>query len=124
MRDSRTRERQRCGQRASTGLRRSEAQELQWGQVDLERRQITLTDSKGTKLARRRASSTLRTEIVGLPPIAAAALSDLKPENADAARPDVRVRHQPVEVARLEVSSKAFCNATGVAPATEPIPRH
>jgi len=41
-----------------------------------------------------------------------------------AARPDVRVRHQPVEVARLEVSSKAFCNATGVAPATEPIPRH
>jgi len=39
-------------------------------------------------------------------------------------RPDVRVRRQPVEVARLEVSSKAFCNATGVAPATEPIPRH
>ena len=29
-----------------------------------------------------------------------------------------------VEVARLEVSSKAFCNATGVAPMKEPIPRH
>jgi hypothetical protein len=40
------------------------------------------------------------------------------------ARPDVRVRRQPVEVARLEVSSKAFCNATGVAPMKEPIPRH
>jgi hypothetical protein len=39
-------------------------------------------------------------------------------------RPDVRVRRQPVEVARLEVSSKAFCNATGVAPMKEPIPRH
>jgi hypothetical protein len=29
------------------------------------------------------------------------------------AGPDVRLRRQPVEVARREVSSKAFCNATG-----------
>ena len=40
------------------------------------------------------------------------------------ARPDVRVRRPPVEVARLEVSSKAFCNATGVAPARSLSPRH
>jgi len=39
-------------------------------------------------------------------------------------RPDVRVRRELVEAARLEVSSKAFCNAAGVAPAKEPIPRH
>jgi hypothetical protein len=39
-------------------------------------------------------------------------------------RPDVRVRREPVEAVRLEVSSKAFCNAAGVAPAKEPIPRH
>ena len=29
-----------------------------------------------------------------------------------------------VEAARLEVSSKAFSNAAGVAPVKEPIPRH
>jgi hypothetical protein len=43
---------------------------------------------------------------------------------AGSARPDIRVRRQPVEAARLEVSSKALCNATGVGPATEPIARH
>jgi hypothetical protein len=33
------------------------------------------------------------------------------------------VRHWPLEVARLAVSTKAFCNATGVA-LHEPIARH
>jgi integrase len=39
---------------ASTGLRRGEAQALRWGQVDLKARQITLTATKGARLARSR----------------------------------------------------------------------
>lgn len=65
---------------ASTGLRRGEAQGLLWGQVNLERRQITLTNTKGAKLARVRGRSQSRTEIVGLPPVAAAALAGIMPE--------------------------------------------
>jgi integrase len=65
---------------ASTGLRRSEAQNLRWGQVNLQRRQITLTASKGGKLARQRGTAGTQTEIVGLPPIAAVALAELQPE--------------------------------------------
>jgi integrase len=65
---------------ASTGLRRGEAQSLRWGQVDLARRQITLDGSKGSKLARRRGRVAAQTEIVGIPPVAAAALAELKPE--------------------------------------------
>jgi integrase len=66
---------------ASTGLRRGEAQALRWGQVDLDRRQITLDGTKGSKLARRRGRVVSKTEIVGMPPIAAMALAELRPEN-------------------------------------------
>jgi integrase len=69
---------------ASTGLRRGEAQGLRWGQVNLERRQITLTNTKGAKLAQRRGNARPTTEIVGLPPIAAATLAEIMPETADA----------------------------------------
>jgi integrase len=65
---------------ASTGLRRGEAQELRWGQVNLGRRQITLTNSKGAKLARGRGKVQSKTEIVGLPPIAAFVLAEIMPE--------------------------------------------
>jgi integrase len=64
---------------ASSGLRRGEAWLLRWGQVDLSRRQITLTSSKGAKLAQQRGRPAT-TEIVGVPPIAAAALAELMPE--------------------------------------------
>jgi integrase len=67
---------------ASSGLRRNEAQSLRWGQLDLERRQITLDGSKGARLARRRGRVAMQTEIVGVPPVAAATLAELKPEKA------------------------------------------
>jgi integrase len=66
---------------ASTGLRRGEAQSLRWGQVNLQRRQITLTGSKGGKLARQRGTGGTQTEIIGLPPVAAAAIAELRPES-------------------------------------------
>jgi integrase len=65
---------------ASTGLRRNEAQSLCWGQVDLDRRQITLDGTKGIKLARRRGRVASKIEIVGVPPIAAMALAELRTE--------------------------------------------
>jgi integrase len=65
---------------ASTGLRRGEAWTLRWRQVDLNRRQITLTNSKGSKLARQRGRAVSQTEIVGVPAIAAAALVELMPK--------------------------------------------
>ena len=69
---------------ASTGLRRGEAQGLRWGQVDLQRRQVTLTTTKGRALARRRGGDQGGAEIVGLPPIAAAALAEIRPDDAAA----------------------------------------
>jgi integrase len=65
---------------ASTGLRRGEAWALRWEQVDLNRRQITLTNSKGSKLAQQRGRTVSQTEIVGIPPIAAAAIAELMPD--------------------------------------------
>jgi integrase len=64
---------------AATGMRRNEARTLLWGDVDLERRRITLRNPKGTKLARRGVA----TETVSLPPIAAAALAAIHPADAD-----------------------------------------
>jgi integrase len=64
---------------ASTGLRRGEAQGLRWGNVNLARRQITLTNTKGAKLAHGRGKDQRKTEIVGLPPIAAVALGRIMP---------------------------------------------
>jgi integrase len=66
---------------ASTGLRRGEAQGLRWGQVDLQRRRITLGITKGRALGRRHGGDQ-GAEMVGLPPIAAAALSALRPADA------------------------------------------
>jgi integrase len=63
---------------ALTGMRRGELQGLLWGQVDLSQRRITLTTSKGAKLARRG----LKTESISLPPLAAAALAEIRPKDA------------------------------------------
>ena len=56
---------------AFTGMRRNELRTMRWGQVDLSERRINLTATKGGKLAR----TGLKTEMVSLPPIAAAALA-------------------------------------------------
>jgi integrase len=71
---------------AATGLRRSELQRLTWGQVDLAERRITLHESKGARLAR----SGPKTERVSLPPIAAAALQQIRPEAAESDEPVFR----------------------------------
>ena len=63
---------------AATGMRRGEAQTLVWGDIDLGARRITLRNPKGAKLARRGAL----TETVSLPPIAAAALAAIRPDEA------------------------------------------
>jgi integrase len=64
---------------ALTGARRSELQTLTWAQVDLAGRRITLSDSKGSKLAKR---GGLRSEAMSLPPLAVAALTAITPEHA------------------------------------------
>jgi integrase len=66
---------------AATGMRRNEARTLHWGDIDLGQRRITLRNPKGAKLGRRGAA----TETVSLPPIAAAALAAVRPNDA---RPD------------------------------------
>ncbi|HUC16335.1 MAG TPA: integrase family protein [Acetobacteraceae bacterium] len=63
---------------AATGLRRNEARALRWGDLDLGARRVTLRDPKGAKLARGGPA----TETVSLPPIAAAALAAIRPEDA------------------------------------------
>jgi integrase len=60
---------------ALTGARRGELQKLTWGQVDLAERRITLSDTKGAKLMKR---AGIRTEVLSLPPLAAAALDTLR----------------------------------------------
>jgi integrase len=69
---------------AFTGMRRSELRQLCWGQVDLSGRRITLVGTKGARLTRRGP----KTETVSLPPIAAATLAGIRPEDA---APDERV---------------------------------
>jgi integrase len=69
---------------ASTGLRRGEAQGLRWGQVNLDRRQITLPKAKGSRQSRK-AGKVAGVELVGLPPIAADALARIKPDHVDEA---------------------------------------
>lgn len=63
---------------AFTGMRRNELRTMRWGQVDLSERRINLTATKGGKLAR----TGLKTEMVSLPPIAAAALARIRPDDA------------------------------------------
>jgi integrase len=62
---------------ALTGMRRGELQGLRWADVDLGHRRITIVNSKGAKLARRGP----RTEVVSLPPFAAAAIAELRAED-------------------------------------------
>jgi integrase len=63
---------------AATGMRRNEARTLNWGDINLRERRITLRNPKGAKLSRRGAA----TETVSLPPIAAAALAAIRPDDA------------------------------------------
>ena len=65
---------------AFTGMRRDELRKLRWGRVDLSERRITLHNTKGARLAR----SGIKTELVSLPPIAAAALAAIRPDEAGA----------------------------------------
>jgi integrase len=69
---------------ALTGMRRSELQTLTWQQVDLVQRRITLANSKGARLARRG----LKSEIISIPLVAAAALTEILPVDV---MPDDRV---------------------------------
>jgi integrase len=82
---------------ALTGMRRGELQALRWRQVDLVGRRITLTGTKGARLAR----TGLRTEAVSLPPFAAAALGAIRP---DGAAEDDRVFLAQRDGARIEVN--------------------
>lgn len=68
---------------ALTGMRRGELQSLQWKQVDLAARRITLSTSKGAKLAR----GGVKTETISLPPFAAAALAAIRPDDAEPNEP-------------------------------------
>jgi integrase len=63
--------------KACTGMRRGELQHLRWGQVDLAERRITLTLTKGARLAH----AGPRFETISLPPLAVAALSAIRPDN-------------------------------------------
>jgi integrase len=85
---------------ACTGLRRGEAQKLCWGQVDLARRQITLRDTKGARLSRQHGKQQATVELVGLPPVAAAALAAIKPADVAAAA----LVFPPVRGAQLAVA--------------------
>jgi integrase len=81
---------------ALTGCRRGELQALTWGQVDLGAGRITLTGSKGAKLAR----TGLKTETIALPPFAASTLAGIRPE---APQDDERV-FVPRRGSKLEVN--------------------
>jgi integrase len=83
---------------AFTGMRRDELRKLRWGQVgDLSERRITLRDTKGVRLAR----GGVKTESVSLPPIAAAALAGIRPDDAaPEERVFVPVRGDVIEINR------------------------
>ena len=89
---------------AATGMRRSELQTLTWGQIDLVERRLTLTTSKGSRLAR----SGPKTENVSLPPIAAAALAQICPgDPASDDRVFVPQRGEVLEINRDWVKIRA-----------------
>jgi integrase len=82
---------------ALTGMRRGELQALTWGQFDLTRSRITLTVSKGARLAR----GGIKQEVVALPAFAAAALAAIRPDGAeDAERVFVPRRGEKIEINR------------------------
>jgi integrase len=67
---------------ALTGARRGELQQLTWGQVDLAGRRVVLADTKGSKLMKK---GGVKTEVLSLPPLVAAALSAIMLVGGDAA---------------------------------------
>jgi integrase len=98
---------------ASTGLRRGEAQALHWGDVDLTRRQISISGSKGARLARRRGGTAAR-EVVGLPPVAAEALRRIMPDEVE----DAALVFEPARGSKLSVNRDwlAVRKAAGLPP--------
>jgi integrase len=81
---------------ALTGMRRGELQGLHWRDVSLAERRITLTMSKGAKLAR----GGVKTEAISLPPFAAAVLAEIRPDDADEDEPVFPSRRGHIEVNR------------------------
>jgi integrase len=82
---------------AFTGMRRNELRKLCWGQIDLGERRITLIGTKSARLAR----GGVKTESVSLPPIAAAALAGIRPDDAaPEERVFVPVRGDVIEINR------------------------
>jgi integrase len=89
---------------ALTGMRRSELQGLHWRDVNLADRRITLPTSKGARLARRGP----KTEVISLPPYAAAALASIRPESAsDDDRVFIPRRGQAYEINRDWITVRA-----------------
>jgi integrase len=82
--------------KACTGMRRGELQHLRWHQIDLIERRITLTQTKGARLAH----AGLKVETISLPPLAAAALATIRPENG---APDEQV-FVPLQGCVMEVN--------------------
>lgn len=82
----------------TTGMRRGEARDLKWGQVDLESRSIILHEPKGAKLSKRKSG----VETVHLPDIAVDSLRGIKSSNAQDDDPVFRpARGRAMETTRL-----------------------
>jgi integrase len=85
---------------ALTGARRGELHRLTWGQVDLAERRVTLSDTKGGRLMKKQGG--IRTEVLSIPPLAAAALSAVRGA-AGGGSPDALV-FPPAKGQRLHIT--------------------